>query len=168
MVCLSGRKQTSQGRTDRSLSSALGLRCWRGSFSPPLTNTCLYQMYSTVSEHNTQQVNSHSSERFQPSYFPRTILLQLDLSKAFDMVSHDKLLKNLCQASLPPDLKRWFNCYGFQSKVNFRNVTSTSRMSERVPQCVVTSPIVFNFYLLKLPPPPTGVFLVQYADDISV
>ena len=41
----------------------------------------------------------------------RTILLQLDLSKAFDMVSHDKLLKDLNQTSLPPEIKRWFNFF---------------------------------------------------------
>jgi len=32
----------------------------------------------------------------------------------------------------------------------------------------VTSPILFNFYLNQLPSPPAGVFLVQYANDISV
>ena len=87
------------------------------------------------------------------------------------MVSHDKLLKDLNQTSLPPEIKRWFNCYlhGRQSKVNFRNATSTSRnVRTGVPQGAVTSPILFNFYLSKLPTPPTGVFLVQYADDISV
>ena len=87
------------------------------------------------------------------------------------MVSHDKLLKDLNQTSLPPELKRWFNCYlhGRQSKVNFRNATSTSRnVRAGVPQGAVTSPILFNFYLSKLPTPPTGVFIVQYADDLSV
>ena len=32
----------------------------------------------------------------------RTALLQIDLSKAFDMVSHDKLLQDLLDSALPP------------------------------------------------------------------
>ena len=56
----------------------------------------------------------------------RTVLLQLDLSKAFDMVSHDKLLKDLNGSQLPSSLKRWLCAYlqGRQSVVNFRNETS--------------------------------------------
>ena len=87
------------------------------------------------------------------------------------MVNTDKLLKDLGTTTLPPEIKRWFNCYlhGRQSKVNFRNQTSTSRnVRTGVPQGAVTSPILFNFYLNQLPTPPAGVFLVQYADDISV
>ena len=101
----------------------------------------------------------------------RTVLLQLDLSKAFDMVSHNKLLKDLNTTTLPPEIKRWYNCYlhGRQSKVQFRNASSKSRnVRAGVPQGAVTSPKLFNFYLARLPPPPPGVKIVQYADDISV
>ena len=95
----------------------------------------------------------------------------MDLSKAFDMVSHEKLLKDLNQTSLPDHLKRWFNSYihGRQSRVNFRNQTSKSRnVRTGVPQGAVSSPILFNFYLHMLPTPPDGIKIVQYADDISV
>ena len=101
----------------------------------------------------------------------RTILLQIDLSKAFDMVSHEKLLRDLNMTSLPGHLKRWFGAYlhGRQSKVSFRNATSSTRnVKTGVPQGAVTSPVLFNFYLTLLPPPPEGVFTIQYADDISV
>ena len=37
----------------------------------------------------------------------RTVLLQIDLSKAFDMVVLDKLLKDLNQSSLPSFVKQW-------------------------------------------------------------
>ena len=36
------------------------------------------------------------------------------------------------------------------------------------PQGAVTSPILFNFYLKKIPNPPDKVNLIQYADGISV
>jgi len=87
------------------------------------------------------------------------------------MVSHEKLLKDLNNTTLPDSLKRWFCCYlhGRQSRVNFRNTTSSARnVKTGVPQGAVTSPILFNFYLHNLPTPPAGVKVVQYADDISV
>jgi hypothetical protein len=101
----------------------------------------------------------------------RTVLVQIDLSKAFDMVNHDKLLKGLNDSDLPPHLKRWMNCYlrGRQSKVQFRNKTSTSRnVRTGVPQGAVTSPLLFSFYLANLPTPPEGISIIQYADDISI
>jgi hypothetical protein len=101
----------------------------------------------------------------------RTVLLQIDLSKAFDMVSHDKLLNDLNKSTLPPFVKRWLSCYlrGRQSKVNFRNKQSKSRnVRTGVPQGAVISPILFNFYLKDLPSPPPGIKVVQYADDISI
>ena len=101
----------------------------------------------------------------------RTLLLQIDLSKAFDMVSHEKLLRDLNQTTLPEYLKRWFATYllGRQSKVNFRNATSTTRnVRTGVPQGAVTSPLLFNFYLSKIPLPPDDVKIIQYADDISI
>ena len=101
----------------------------------------------------------------------RTVLLQIDLSKAFDMVNHDKLLKDLDQTTLPSCLKRWFCCYlkGRQSVVNFRNERSKHRNNRSgVPQGAVTSPILFNFYLRHLPKPPKNIQVVQYADDISI
>ena len=100
----------------------------------------------------------------------RTVLQKIDLSKAFDMVSHDKLIKDLL-TTLPSSTKRWLSAYlhGRQSKVNFRNKMSTSRnVRTGVPQGAVTSPVLFNVYLSKLPSPPPGVKLIQYADDISI
>jgi hypothetical protein len=37
-----------------------------------------------------------------------------------------------------------------------------------VPQGAVTSPLLFNFYLVNLPVAPEGVHIIQYADDISI
>ena len=68
-------------------------------------------------------------------------------------------------------VKRWLSCYlpGRQSKVSFRNTTSTGRIVRTgVPQGAVSSPLLFNFYLSNLPTPPANVKIVQYADDISV
>ena len=126
--------------------------------------------HSTVSALN--DLNQDIAAGFNKSKPPhRTILLQIDMSKAFDMVSHDKLLKDLSNSSLPQHLKRWLCCYlkGRQSRVNFRGKTSASRNTRAgVPQGAVTSPILFNFYLTNLPTPPDGVKIIQYADDITI
>ena len=122
---------------------------------------------SALNDFNDQVANGFNKNR-PPD---RTVLLQIDLSKAFDMVSHDKLLQDLGQSALPEFLKRWFCCYlkGRQSKVNFRNVTSKCRnVRAGVPQGAVTSPVLFNFYLRNLPKPPDNVQIIQYADDISI
>ena len=124
---------------------------------------------SALSDFN-QQVTNGFNEKLSTKP-DRTVLLQIDLSKAFDMVNHDKLIKDLDESALPPSLKRWFSCYlrGRQSKVNFRNHLSKGRnVRVGVPQGAVTSPILFNFYLHNLPKPPDNVQVIQYADDISI
>jgi hypothetical protein len=126
--------------------------------------------YSTISALNdlNQDISDGFNQKKPPS---RTVLLQIDMSKAFDMVNHAKLLKDLNRSSLPPHIKRWMNCYlhGRQSKVSFRDKTSTTRnVKTGVPQGAVTSPILFNFYLCNLPLPPNGIRIIQYADDISI
>ena len=101
----------------------------------------------------------------------RTVLLQIDISKSFDMVSHEKLLRDLDGTTLPEATKRWLSSYlhGRQSRVNFRNTTSSAtNVRTGVPQGAVTSPILFNIYLNKIPNPPAKVNLIKYADDISV
>ena len=56
----------------------------------------------------------------------RSILVALDLSKAFDMVSHDKLLDDVFNSMPPNQLKRWLLAYMTerQSYVEFRGVKS--------------------------------------------
>ena len=126
--------------------------------------------HSTITALN--EFNDNVTNGFNKKIPPdRTVLLQLDLSKAFDMVSHDKLIKDLNSSQLPSTLKRWMCSYllGRQSVVNFRNKTSKClNIRAGVPQGAVTSPLLFNFYLTNLPRPPKGIKLIQYADDISI
>ena len=149
-----------------------------GALAPPLTEHLpvpdiqhgFRKHHSTITA--LHDFNQNIADGFNKKKPPdRTVLLQIDLSKAFDMVSHEKLLRDLNKTKVPDTIKRWFNTYlhGRQSRVNFRNKTSNARnVKTGVPQGAVTSPILFNFYLFNLPTPPEGVKLVQYADDISV
>ena len=101
------------------------------------------QHHSTVTALN--EFNEAVADGFNMKKPPnRTVLLQIDLSKAFDMVNHEKLIKDLNQTTLPEATKRWFSCYlhGRQSRVSFRNTTSSARnVRTGVPQGAVTSPI---------------------------
>ena len=124
------------------------------------TTTALHQ----ISHQITQGLN-----RSKPCH--RTVLVALDLSKAFDTVSHDILLDDILHTTMPNWCKRWIAGYlhDRQTYVVFRGVRSRRRkMRQGVPQGGVLSPILFNLYMSKLPNPPAGVSIVSYADDCSI
>ncbi|GAB0099134.1 hypothetical protein DMENIID0001_149740 [Sergentomyia squamirostris] len=101
----------------------------------------------------------------------RSILVALDLSKAFDTVPLDQLLEDIHNTTLPAQIKRWLHGYltGRLTSVEFRNKRSGARvLRQGVPQGGVLSPLLFNLYMSHLPSPPPGLTLVSYADDVSV
>ena len=98
----------------------------------------------------------------------RTVLVAVDLSKAFDTVDHEILLKEISELDLNGNIKRWIFSYirGRQTYVEFRGAKSPFRkMRQGVPQGGVLSPLFFNIYMAPMPPPPPPVKLVTYADD---
>ena len=124
------------------------------------TVTALHQLHHIISDGFNQK---------KPPV--RTVVVALDLSKAFDMVDHDTLLEDLNNTTLPGSLVRWMSCYlhGRQSRVSFRDCLSRSRnIHTGVPQGAVTSPCLFNFYVSQMPVPPIGVQVVSYADDTTL
>ena len=84
----------------------------------------------------------------------RTIMVALDLKRAFDTVSHIRLFDDIMNTSIPLYLKHWIISYlrGRNTYVDFRDKTSShKRMKQVVPQGGVLSPILFNLYLSKIP-----------------
>ena len=101
----------------------------------------------------------------------RTLLLAVDLSKAFDMVNLQKLISKIQQSTLPPSIVKWLSAYlrGRRSRTIFNGKKSRSRAIHRgVPQGGVLSPLLFNYYLSDLPVPPPGIKMVSYADDLTI
>ena len=92
----------------------------------------------------------------------RTVVVALDLSKAFDLVDHSILLHDLAASATPAWTVRWLASYlrGRQTRVLFRGEQSRARVMRRgVPQGSVLSPALFNH---------TPVKMVSYADDLSI
>lgn len=101
----------------------------------------------------------------------RTLVVALDLSKAFDSLDHSILIRKVANTTLPNALVRWLANYllGRQIRTMFRGVKSGSRiMKVGSPQGSIISPHLFNFYVAGLPVPEPPLQMVSYADDITV
>ena len=97
-----------------------------------------------------------------------SLLLLLDLSKAFDSVSHDILLSKCNHLKID---QFWFNdylCDRIQS-VRIDSVISSSKtISYGVPQGSILGPILFLIYINDMSDVLNKYFLIQYADDSQI
>ena len=101
----------------------------------------------------------------------RTIMVALDLKRAFDTVSHNLLMQDIMNTCIPSQFKHWLISYlrGRNTYVEYHDKTSGHRkMKQAVPQGGVLSPTLFNLYLSKIPIPPSNVSLVSCADDCTI
>jgi hypothetical protein len=115
----------------------------------------------------TTDIAEGFNQRKPPS---RTVAVAVDLTAAFDTVSHNKLLAKIAASTLPSSLIRWLACYlrGRQARTSFRGVKSPARIIHAgVPQGSKISPVLFNFYIADLPQPTPPVKVIAYADDIT-
>ncbi|KAI5707813.1 hypothetical protein M8J77_010316 [Diaphorina citri] len=123
---------------------------------------------TTALHHVTEHIQRGLNER-RPN--KRTILVALDLSRAFDTVCHSTLFRDILDSNIPNNIKRWLVSYlrGRQTVVEYKEVKSQYRkVKQGVPQGGVISPILFNFYVSKMPLPPEGIQLTTYADDCTI
>ena len=100
-----------------------------------------------------------------------TVCVAIDLTAAFDTVSHDTLISKIAGSSLPPAITRWLSCSlrGRQAATSFRGTKSNTRIVRTgVHHGSKLSPSLFNYYIADMPKPTPPAKRVCYADDITV
>ena len=99
----------------------------------------------------------------------RTVVVAVDLSRAFDTVNHDLLLQKVYDTNLNSNLVRWLSTYprGREQAVVYNGQRSPfKRINRGVPQGAVISPTLFNLYVADFPAILSEK--TSFADDFSI
>src|SRR3989441_7758719 len=95
--------------------------------------------------------------------------LLIDLSKAFDSISHAQLIQDLVDIGCSHQVIRWFSSYlsSRQQRVKSGDIISSwMPVGKGVPQGSPLSPLLFNIAIRKLPQR-CDTDLYQFADDLT-
>ena len=95
----------------------------------------------------------------------------LDLSKGFDTLNIQILLKRLTEIGVSPESLAWFESYLCERKqfvfVN-KSISKVKTLHMGVPQGTVLGPIFFLIYVNDLPKSVSNGLVSMYADDTTI
>ena len=100
-----------------------------------------------------------------------TALILLDLSKAFDSINHQRLLKKLTSVGASPATVKLFESFLSHriQTVRIGSILSDPlTISHGVPQGAILSPLLFCIYTNDLPSTPLTCEIESYVDDSKV
>ena len=118
----------------------------------------------------TENIIQGFNEKRPPS---RTVMVSLDMSKAFDTINIHTLIHKIHNTKIPATIQKFTANYikGRKASCTFQDTTSSTTKQKHiktgVPQGGVLSPILFNIYMSDIPEPPQNIKLYSYADDIN-
>ena len=99
-------------------------------------------------------------------------MIALDLSKAFDRLSHDSLLHTLTHARLPHESLLWIEDFLKDRKqnVSYQGIISNStvKVTSGVPQGSILAPYLFASHMGTLKNLSPQARFIKYADDITI
>ncbi len=96
--------------------------------------------------------------------------LMVDLSNAFDTVSHRLIIEELTEIGRATCATNWFSSYltdRAQRKVSKNEITPWKPVSRGVPQGSCLSLLLFNIFVRKLPAS-SAFDVFQFADDTTL
>ena len=121
-------------------------------------------------QYSTETLNVMMTDKFLEAMNNKmlTLMVVLDLSKAFDSIDHAKLLLKLRSLGVSCTALEWFRSYMHDRQQYIRIGSEMSEMCQSthgVPQGSILGPALFKVYINDMPGVPDYCSLESYVDD---